>query len=104
MEPKKLKFTADDLPIQSSTPKIKQQEVKKSVSTAVAAEGFTSRQQTKPKVDGRSLRKTNRNFQLNIGVSAGTRDQFWQMAADNGVASGGEFLQILLDEYSRKLT
>lgn len=104
MEPKKLNFTADDIAPANTRSKQQPNDVQRAVKKVAAAEGFTSRVSLSPKVDGRSLRKTNRTFQLNIGVSAATKDQFWEMASEHGSVSGGEFLQVLLDRFSDDIT
>lgn len=104
MEPKKLNFTADDITPQNTRSKQQPNDVQKAVKKVVAAEGFTSRDSFSPKVDGRSLRKTNRSYQLNIGVSATTKDQFWEMASEYGAVSGGDFLQTLLDHFRINIT
>ena len=70
--------------------------------------GFTTRhapppaQDSKPvsgRVDGRSLRTTNRTTQLNIAVSEETRDRFWTLAHAAGVQAGEDFLIRLMDGF-----
>lgn len=100
-EPKKLNFKAVDMALPKAIvrPINERADEKEKVEKVARAEGFTSRQPSKPKLDGRSLRKTDRNFQLNIGVSAATKDKFWELASQSGAASGGDFLQHLLTHY-----
>jgi hypothetical protein len=69
----------------------------KKIATSVAVkEGFTSRQ-SKAKVDGRTLRKTDKKSQLNIAVKVTTKDRFWLTAKKLGFTGGEEFLSHLLD-------
>ncbi len=85
----------------------KSDSAKKPISEKIARdtaieEGFTSRQ-VKPtrKIDGRSLRATNRNSQLNMAVKSETKERFWLMAKDNGYTAGEDFLIALMDSYNR---
>ena len=95
-EPKKLKFSPEELESPKQKIREKSGELIENLQAAAKAEGFSSRVTAKPKIDGRSLRKTNRNFQLNISVSAETKDLFWEKASSSGATSGGEFLEFLL--------
>ncbi len=63
--------------------------------------GFTTRHATpaQPKVDGRSLRSTNRTTQLNIAVSPETKERFWSLAQAAGVQTGEDFLKRLMDGF-----
>ena len=82
----------------------------KKIETEIAeAEGFTSRQPKKksvasPKpvqsVDGRSLRATGRNVQLNIAVKAETKNAFWEAAQGAGISRGEEFLLQMLEHWN----
>lgn len=69
---------------------------KKIASSVAVQEGFTSRH-VKEKVDGRTLRKTDKKSQLNIAVKSVTKDRFWSTAKDMGFTGGEEFLIHLLD-------
>ena len=105
MKPKRLQFSVDDFaedkPLDEGRGGKASQ---RAVQNAAGAEGFTSRGPSVPKIDGRTLRKTNRNFQLNISVSAETKDQFWEQASINGFSTGGEFLQSLLTMWEGSAT
>ncbi len=61
--------------------------------------GFTTRHATPapPRIDGRSLRSTNRTAQLNIAVSPETKERFWSLAQAAGVQTGEDFLKRLMD-------
>jgi len=73
----------------------------KKIATSVAAkEGFTSRQ-LKAKIDGRTLRKTDKKSQLNIAVKSTTKDRFWLTAKKLGFTGGEEFLSHLLDNLEK---
>jgi len=63
--------------------------------------GFTTRHATSApsKVDGRSLRSTNRTAQLNIAVSPETKERFWSLAQAAGVQTGEDFLKRLMDGF-----
>lgn len=63
--------------------------------------GFTTRHapQNATKIDGRSLRSTNRTAQLNIAVHNETRDRFWTLAQATGVQTGEDFLLRLMDTF-----
>lgn len=71
----------------------------------VAAEiGFTAREAkgaqeapTQKIIDARSLRKTSRTAQLNISVSPGTKERFWQFAIADRHETGEQALLALLD-------
>ncbi len=103
MKPKKLQFSAHDLAEDRPVDKGRGGKIiQRAVEDAASAEGFTSRAPLVPKIDGRSLRKTNRNYQLNISVSAETKDKFWEQASNNEFSSGGEFLQTLLSMWEGK--
>ncbi|KKJ75228.1 hypothetical protein WH95_19615 [Kiloniella litopenaei] len=75
--------------------------LQKEVAEKVATEaGFTSRHsKPKPKVDGRSLRATNRTAQLNMSVKQETRDDFWTLASEQGFNTGEDFLIELMNFY-----
>ncbi len=63
--------------------------------------GFTTRHAppAPPKVDGRSLRSSNRTTQLNIAVSPETKERFWSLAQAAGVQTGEDFLKRLMDGF-----
>lgn len=67
--------------------------------TVSAKSGFTTREGNveNTSIDARSLRKTNRTVQLNISVSARTKDMFWEYALDNGHTVGEDALLSLLN-------
>lgn len=62
------------------------------------ASGFTAREVERVHipVDGRSLRRTNRNAQLNISVSLTTKTAFWNFANEHGYHTGEDALLSLL--------
>jgi hypothetical protein len=64
--------------------------------------GFTTRHAAPPpaKIDGRSLRSSNRTAQLNIAVRPETRDRFWRLAQAAGLQTGEDFLNRLMDGLS----
>ncbi len=64
--------------------------------------GFTTRHAapSPAKIDGRSLRSSNRTTQLNIAVSPGTRERFWRLAQAAGLQTGEDFLNRLMDGFS----
>ncbi|MFQ5535187.1 MAG: hypothetical protein ACE5EM_10260 [Sphingomonadales bacterium] len=63
--------------------------------------GFTTRHVPPPsKIDGRSLRSSNRTAQLNIAVSPQTKDRFWRLAQTAGVQTGEDFLNRLMDGFT----
>jgi len=66
--------------------------------------GFTTRHaaQAPVKVDGRSLRSTNRTTQLNIAVHSETRERFWTLAQAAGVRTGEDFLKRLMDGFVKR--
>lgn len=92
-----LSLDLDDRDSQPSKETVPVKTVKSRITKDAETSGFTSRKPTKPKVDGRTLRKTDRTTQLNIGISPRTKDRFWQAASDHGHRVGGEFLEYLLD-------
>ncbi|MCW9035386.1 MAG: hypothetical protein OQJ97_14280 [Rhodospirillales bacterium] len=51
------------------------------------------------RVDGRSLRTTNRTTQLNIACCEETRERFWTLAHAAGVQAGEDFLIRLMDAF-----
>ncbi|NKB55064.1 MAG: hypothetical protein GKS00_01900 [Alphaproteobacteria bacterium] len=69
--------------------------------------GFTARHAppapaggtTEARIDGRSLRATDRTAQLNIAVHPATRDRFWTLARAAGVRTGEDFLKRLMDGF-----
>lgn len=76
----------------------------------VAAEsGFTARQgqgapaPEKKVIDARSLRKTARTTQLNISVSPGTKEKFWDYAMAQDCETGEDALLMLLDRVKSAL-
>lgn len=74
--------------------------IAKDVAQKIAAEeGFTSRQKPKPKIDGRSLRATGRNAQLNMAVKQETKDAFWALAQKMGFTAGEDLLVELMGAY-----
>lgn len=61
-------------------------------------QGFSAREAVSNGfVDARSLRKTNRTAQLNISVTVGTKNRFWQYAQKHGYTAGEEALLALLN-------
>lgn len=79
-------------------PKEPKPAVKEVAKKIAQEEGFTSRQPAKPKIDGRSLRATGRNAQLNMAVKQETKDRFWQMAQEEGFSTGEDFLIDLMNK------
>ena len=89
----------DDFAPKEKPPKRDKVEIdnaKKIASGAAVQEGFTSRQVIE-KIDGRTLRKTDKKSQLNIAVKSETKDRFWIEAQRLGFTGGEEFLSHLLD-------
>lgn len=80
----------------SRVPNAEKDVAKKIAKEIAVKEGFTSRQ-VPEKVDGRTLRKTEKKAQLNIAVKPKTKDRFWAEAQSLGFAGGEEFLCHLLD-------
>ena len=64
--------------------------------------GFTSRITNGDKIDGRSLRATGRNTQLNMAVNDATKNKFWLLAKKSGYKAGAEFLDALMDHWLTK--
>lgn len=75
----------------------------KGVDPAMAEQsGFNRRMaptdtQPAPTIDGRSLRRTGRNKQFNMKVTAATHARFWQAAQRHGFTAGEQLLTHLLD-------
>lgn len=67
--------------------------------------GFTTRHAPPPapKIDGRSLRASNRTAQLNIAVSPQTKDRFWRLAQTAGAQTGEDFLNRLMDGFTGRI-
>lgn len=69
--------------------------------------GFTSRhsleeviKEEKPaRIDGRSLRATGRNEQLNLSVTLEFKNRFWKMAQTENITVGEELITMLMDFY-----
>lgn len=67
--------------------------------------GFTSRQnsetpQVAVPVDGRSLRATGRNVQMNIAVKAETKKEFWRLLEASGHTRAEELLLELMEHWN----
>ena len=90
MTRKKLNFKIDE--IDETNGNSSNHDKRALIAKVAQSEGFTSRQTERVKIDGRSLRRTSRKYQLNISVTAETRDRFWQLASSLGYSSGGELL------------
>lgn len=61
--------------------------------------GFTSRIADGGRIDGRKLRRTGRDVQMNIKVSEATKARFWQIAEKSEDRAAGAVLEMLIDHY-----
>jgi hypothetical protein len=69
--------------------------------------GFTSRQNGEASqipVDGRSLRATGRNVQMNIAVKAETKKEFWRLLQESGHTRAEELLVDLMEHWKSQST
>jgi hypothetical protein len=90
----------DDEPKPKPKPKPKSSNDLKRQLTATAKEqGFDTLHDF---VDGRTLRTTGRNMQMNIAVRPPTKDRFWNLAKARDIKSGEEMLLLLMDELERR--
>lgn len=67
--------------------------------------GFTTRhapEKITKTIDARSLRRTARTSKLNIALTEEARNRFWEMAQEQGVNSGADLLQLLMDNFDQK--
>ena len=99
MTRKKLNFKIDE--IDETNGNSSNHDKRALIAKVAQSEGFTSRQTERVKIDWRSLRRTSRKYQLNISVTAETRDRFWQLASSLGYSSGGELLDYLMENSDR---
>ena len=100
MTRKKLNFEIDE--IVETKDITSNQNRRAEIAKVAQSEGFTSRQTKSVKIDGRSMRRTARKHQLNISVTAETRDKFWELASSLGYSSGGELLDFLINSSDKK--
>ena len=82
--------------VQKSRKSVPANEIKAVAQEIAHQEGFTTRQPVK-KIDGRTLRRTNRKAQLNMAVNVTTKDRFWSKAHERDFKVGEDFLNHLLD-------
>lgn len=101
----KERVTLDISDISSFAPKPKTTVAdKKVIERAAEDAGFNTRhaKQTSTKaarIDGRTLRRKNKDAQLNIAVTEATRNRFWTLAQDHDLTSGEDMLIQLLDAF-----
>lgn len=92
----------DFAPTSSKTDDIPKEHVQQAAKASAAQAGFSSREAPPVKIDGRTLRKTARNTQMNLKVTEETHARFWRFATSLDGVSGGQALETLLEMAERE--